>query len=141
MPKSRKFCLGLAFLTLACVPVWGQGPPPPQVLPIPIPGGDVLLPAQPIPAGGVLPSALFNVFSPGVGAFLDGQDAEPNVITNFKGHVAMGYTLGNATDNKGNPYAVITDIRVYRGDYAGGVSTYIGGGTTSAKAHGTFVLI
>jgi hypothetical protein len=53
----------------------------------------------------------------------------------------MGYTLGTATDNKGNQYAVITDIRVYQGDYVGGVSTYIGGGTTSAKAHGTFVLI
>ena len=141
MPKSRKLCLGLAFLAFACVPVWGQGTPPPQVLPIPIPGGDVFLPAQPIPAGGVLPSALFNVFSPGVGAFLDGQDAEPNIVTNFKGHVAMGYTLGAATDNKGNQYAVITDIRVYRGDYVGGVPTYIGGGTTSANAHGTFVLI
>lgn len=140
MPKSHKLCLGLAVLALACVPGWGQGPPP-QVLPIPIPGGDVFLPAQPIPAGGALPSALFNVFSPGVGAFLDGQDAEPNVITNFKGHVAMGYTLGAATDNKGNQYAVITDIRVYRGDYVGGLSTYIGGGTTSATASGTFVLI
>jgi hypothetical protein len=140
MSKWQELRLGLAFLALACVPVWGQGPPP-QVLPIPVPGGDVFLPAQPIPAGGVLPSALFNVFSPGVGAFLDGQDAEPNIITNFKGHVAMGYTLGTATDNKGNQYAVITDIRVYQGDYVGGVPTYIGGGTTSAKSHGTFVLI
>jgi hypothetical protein len=137
----QKLFLGVAFLALACVSAQGQGPPPPQVLPIPIPGGDVLLPAQPIPEGGVLPSALFNVFAPGVGAFLDGQDAEPHVITNFKGHVAMGYTLGAATDNKGNPYAVITDIRVYQGEYVGGVSTYIGGGTTSAKARGTFVLI
>lgn len=141
MPKSHKLCLGLAFLALACVSVWGQGSPPPQVLPIPIPGGDVFLPAQPIPAGGLLPSALFNNFSPGVGPFLDGQDAEPNQITNFQGHVAMGYTLGTAKDNKGNPYAVITDIRVYQGDYFGGVSTYPGGGTTSARAHGTFVLI
>lgn len=140
MPKSHKLCLGLAFLAVACVPAWGQAPPP-QVLPIPIPGGDVVLPAQPVPAEGILPSALFNVFSPGVGTLLDGQNAEPNVITNFKGQVAMGYTLGNATDKKGNPYAVITDIRVYRGDYVGGVSTYIGGGTTSAKSHGTFVLI
>ena len=107
MNKSLKLCLGLAFLALASVPVWGQGAPPSQVLPIPIPGGDVLLPSQPIPAGGVLPSALFNVFSPGVGPFLDGQDAEPNVITNFKGHVAMGYTLGAATDNKGNQFEVI----------------------------------
>ena len=141
MPKSHRLCLGLAFLAVACVPVSGQEPPPPQVLPIPIPGGDVVLPAQPITAGGILPSALFNVLSPGVGTLLDGQNAEPNVITNFKGHAAMGYTLGSATDNKGNQYAVITDIRVYRGEYAGGVSTYIGGGTTSAKSHGTFVLI
>jgi len=100
---------------------------------------------EPIPDVGVLPSALFNVFSPGVGAALDGEDADPQVITNFKGHVAMGYALGTATatDNHNNhrQYAVITDIRVYQGDYVGGVSTYIGGGTTSAKAHGTFVLI
>ncbi len=140
MAKWQKFCLGLTVLTLASVSVWGQRLPP-QVLPIPIPGGDVLLPAQPIPAGGVLPSALFNVFAPGVGAFLDGQNAEPNVITNFKGNVAMGYTLGTAIDNKDNRYAVITDIRVFRGDYAGGLPTYTGGGTTSARAHGTFVLI
>ena len=127
MPMWQKLFLGAAFLALACVPGWGQGAlPPPN--PIPVPGGDVLPP-------------LFNVFSPGVGAFLDGENAEPHVITNFKGHVAMGYTLGTATDNKGSQYAVITDIRVYQGDYVGGVSTYIGGGTTSAKAHGTFVLI
>jgi hypothetical protein len=137
----QKLILGVAFLALAYVSAWGQGSPPPQVLPIPIPGGDVVLPSQPIPEGGVLPSALFNVFSPGVGVLLDGEDAEPQVITNFKGHVAMGYTLGAATDNKGNQYAVITDIRVYQGDYVGGVPTYIGGGSTSAKAHGTFVLI
>jgi hypothetical protein len=53
----------------------------------------------------------------------------------------MGYTLGTATDNKGNQYGVITDIRVYRGDYVGAVPTYIGGGSTSAKGHATFVLI
>jgi len=141
MPKSHKLCLGLAFLALACVPVWGQGPPPPQVLPIPIPGGDVLLPAQPIPPEGVLPSALFNQFFPGVGSTFDGLNAEPHGITNFKGQVAMGYTLGTATDNNGKQYAVITDIRVYQGDYVGGVPTFGAGGTTSAKAHGTFVEI
>jgi len=127
MPRWQKLFFGVAFLALACVPAWGQGTPAPPA-PIPVPGGDVLPP-------------LFNVFSPGVGAFLDGQDAEPNIITNFTGHVAMGYTLGTATDNKGNQYAVITDIRIYQGDYVGGVPTYIGGGTTSAKSHGTFVLI
>jgi hypothetical protein len=127
MHSSQKLFFGVAFLALACVPACGQGTPVPPS-PIPVPGGDVLPP-------------LFNVFSPGIGTFLDGQDAEPNIITNFQGHVAMGYTLGSATDNKGNQYAVITDIRVYRGDYVGGVSTYIGGGTTSAKSHSTFVLI
>jgi hypothetical protein len=101
---------------------------------VPVPGGDILA----NPDGS---NALWNVFSPGVGAFLDGQNAEPNIVTNFKGHVAMGYTLGTATDNKRNQYAVITDIRVYRGDFIGGVPTYIGGGTTSRKGHGTFVLI
>jgi hypothetical protein len=117
----------MAFLALACVPGWSQGAPQPPN-PIPVPGGDVFPP-------------LFNVFSPGVGAFLDGQNAEPNIVTNFKGRVAMGYTLGTATDNKGNQYTVITDIRVYRGDYVGAVPTYIGGGSTSAKGHATFVLI
>jgi hypothetical protein len=101
-----------------------------DVSPVPIPGGDVFS-----------PGGLFSVFSPGVGVGLDGQDAEPHVITNFKGHIAMGYTLGSATDNAGKHYAVITDIRVYQGDYIGGVATYVGGGTTSAKSHGTFVEI
>lgn len=133
MSKWQKLFLGAALLALACVPGWGQGAAPPP-LPIPVPGGDVL----PNPDGS---TALWNSFVPGVGAFLDGQNAEPNIITNFKGWVAMGYTLGTATDNKGNRYAVITDIRVYRGDYVGGVPTYMGGGTTSAKGHGTFVLI
>jgi hypothetical protein len=129
MSKWQKFCLGMAFLGLACVLGWGHGTPP-RPNPIPVPGGDVL-------SG----FPLFNVFSPGVGAFLDGENAEPNIITNFKGQVAMGYTLGTATDNKGNQYKVITDIRVYRGDYVGGVPTYVGGGTTSRKGHATFVLI
>lgn len=142
MPKWQKLCLGMAFLALACVPVWGQGTPaPPQVLPIPIPGGDVLLPAQPIPAGGVLPSALFNQFFPGVGSTFDGLNAEPHGITNFRGVVAMGYTSGVATDNVGKAYQVITDIRVYQGDYIGAQPTFGAGGSTSAKAHGTFVEI
>ncbi len=129
MSKWQKLFLGAALLSLASVPGWGDVTPAPPS-PIPVPGGDVLP-----------PFGLFNVFSPGVGAFLDGLSAEPNIITNFKGRVAMGYTLGTATDNKGNQYAVITDIRVYRGDYVGGVPTYLGGGTTSAKGHATFVLI
>ena len=132
MTSRQKWFWGVAFVALACLAAWGQGTALP--IAVPVPGGDVI----PNPDGS---TALWNVFSPGVGAFLDGQNAEPNIITNFKGQVAMGYTLGTATDNKGNQYAVITDIRVYRGDYIGGVSTYIGGGTTSAKGHGIFVLI
>jgi hypothetical protein len=76
-----------------------------------------------------------------VGTTFDGQNAEPNGVTNFKGQVAMGYTLGTATDNAGKQWAVITDIRVYQGDYVGGVSTFGGGGSSSAKAHSTFVEI
>jgi hypothetical protein len=133
MSRWQKFCLGVAFLALACVPGWAQGAKPRPNL-IPVPGGDVL----PNPDGS---TALWNVFSPGLGAGLDGTNAEPNIVTNFKGHVAMGYTLGKATDNKGKQYAVITDIRVYRGDYVGAVPTYVGGGSTSARGHGTFVLI
>jgi len=119
----------LTLLFLTSVAVRGQAPPP-QVLPVPIPGGDFLPPV-----------GLLNQFFPGVGATYDGEDAEPHGITNFKGHVAMGYTLGTATDAAGNAYQVITDIRVYQGDYIGGVPTFNGGGTTSAKAHGTFVEI
>jgi hypothetical protein len=61
MSKWQKLCFGLAFLALACVLVRGQGPPPPQVLPIPTAGGGVFLPAQPTPALAVFPSALPNL--------------------------------------------------------------------------------
>ena len=128
MSMWQKLCLGLAFLALACVRGWGQGTAPPT--PIPIPGGDELPPV-----------GLINQFFPGVGTGFDGPNAEPGGIAHFKGHVAMGYTLGTATDNKGNQYGVITDIRVYQGDYIGGVATTSGGGTSSAKGHATFVEI
>jgi hypothetical protein len=70
-------------------------------------------------------------------------NAEPNGITNFDGVIAMGYTLGTATDNAGKQYQVITDIRVYKGDYIGAVSTFGAGGTTTSRkrVHGTFVEI
>ncbi|HEY3615334.1 MAG TPA: hypothetical protein VGK96_00895 [Candidatus Sulfotelmatobacter sp.] len=132
MTSRQKWFSGVAFLALACLAAWGQGTPAP--IAVPVPGGDVL----PNPDGS---NALWTSFVPGVGAFLDGKNAEPNIITNFKGQVAMGYTLGTATDNNGNQYTVITDIRVYRGDYVGGVPTYPGGGSTSAKGRATFVLI
>lgn len=129
MRRSLLGCVTLLFLT--SVAVWGQAPlPSAQPLPIPIPGGDVLS-----------PGGLFNQFLPGVGPIYDGLDAEPHGITNFKGHVAMGYTLGTATDNAGKQYRVITDIRVYQGDYIGGQATFGAEGSTSAKSHGTFVEI
>ena len=121
----------LTLLLLSSVAAWGQFQPPPTV-PIPIPGGDIV----PAPGPGII-----NSFFPGVGTTFDGQNAEPNGVTNFKGQVAMGYTLGTATDNAGKQWAVITDIRVYQGDYVGGVSTFGGGGSSSAKAHSTFVEI
>lgn len=101
-----------------------------QVLPVPLPGGDI-----------IQPFGLFNQFFPGVGAGFDGLNADPHGINNSRTFVAMGYTAGTATDNNGKTYNVITDIRVYQGDYIGAVPTYGGGGTTSAKAHGTFVEI
>jgi len=125
----RKVCIGIALLALTCIPVRSQGQSA-QVTPVPIPGGDIISPV-----------GLVNQFFPGVGAIYDGQDAEPHGITNFKGHVAMGYTLGAAMDNAGKQYAVITDIRVYEGEYVGAQPTFNAGGSTSAKAHGTFVEI
>jgi len=123
-----KRLLGFAAFLL-CGGAWGQAPPP---IPVPIPGGDVVPPL----------TAQINQFTPGDASFFDGLNAEPNGITNFDGVVAMGYTLGTATDGNGNQYQVVGDVRVYQGDYFGAVPTYPAGGTTSAqKAHGTFVEI
>jgi len=131
----RRILFGsLALFLLTAVSVWGQVPAP-VVQPIPVPGGDV------IPPIGLVNQFFFNQFFPGVGPIFDGPNADPHGITNFRGVIAMGYTNGSATDNAGNAYQVITDIRVYQGDYIGAQATYNGGGTTSAKAHGTFVEI
>ena len=128
MAKRRNFGYVLCTLLVCALPVWGQVLPLPTVEPVPLPGGDILPP-------------LFNQFFPGVGPLFDGLNADPHGITNFRGVAAMGYTNGFATDNANNAYQVITDIRVYQGDYIGAQSTFGAGGTTSAKAHGTFVEI
>jgi hypothetical protein len=72
--------------------------------------------------------------------------AEPQGITNFKGVTAMGYTSGSATDNNNKQWTVITDIRVYKGEYIGGTTANLpadnsAGATASAKASGIFVEI
>ena len=117
----------LAALVLSSIALRAQSQPP-QVFPVPIPGGFVF-------------GKLFNQFSPGVGAGFDGLNADPQGITNFSGTVAMGYTTGQATDNSGKTYQVETDIRVYQGDFIGAQATFGGGGTTSARGHITCVEI
>jgi hypothetical protein len=68
------------------------------------------------------------------------MNANPQGITNFHGVTAMGYTSGFTSDQK---FAVVTDIRVYQGDYIGGeiADPNTAGATRSARAHGTFVEI
>lgn len=126
---------GFVVSVLGSAAMWAEAQPPP-VFPVPIPGGDVL--PQMVPAGS---SIFWNQFTPGTAAGFDGLDADPHGITNFRGVVAMGYTIGPATDNKGTAYQVITDIRVYQGDYIGAQPPVGAFATKSAKAHGTFVEI
>ena len=87
---------------------------------------------------------LFVPGPPGQTPPFDPLGAEPNGITDFKGQVAMGYTSGLATDNMGRQYAVITDIRVFKGTYKGGKAAdpvNTAGATASETASGIFVEI
>jgi hypothetical protein len=107
-----------------------------KVQPIPIPGGDIF--ATPTP-----PYGLYNQFFPGPpnqNPPFDPMNADPQGITNFRGVTAMGYTSGFTKDQQ---FAVVTDIRVYQGDYIGGeiADPNSAGATRSARAHGTFVEI
>ena len=124
-----KLLCGASILALAGVTLLAQVQPP-QVLPVPIPGGDV-----------IPPFGLFNQFLPGGGTGFDGLNADPHGITNFNGLVAMGYTLGSATDNAGKQYAAITDVRVYQGQYVGAVPNGGAGQSKSSFTRGTFVEI
>ena len=106
-----------------------------KVQPIPLPGGDIFP-----------PYGLYNQFFPGPpnqNPPFDPMNADPHGITNFRGFTAMGYTSGPATDNSGAKYAVVTDIRVYQGEYIGGETAdpNSAGATGSARARGTFVEI
>lgn len=107
-----------------------------KVQPIPLPGGDIATTPTP-------PYGLYNQFFPGPpnqNPPFDPINADPHGITNFHGVTAMGYTSGFTTDKK---FAVVTDIRVYQGDYIGGeiADPNSAGATRSALAHGTFVEI
>lgn len=129
----------LLFLLLAfTVPLKAQIEPIStlKIHPIPIPGGDIATTPTP-------PYGLFNQFFPGPpnqNPPFDPMNADPQGITNFHGVTAMGYTSGFTTDQK---FAVVTDIRVYQGDYIGGeiADPNSAGATESAHAHGTFVEI
>ena len=132
----------LLFLLAFSVPLKAQIEPIStlKVLPIPLPGGDVFVPN----GGPVPPYGLYNQFFPGPpnqNPPFDVMNADPQGITNFHGATAMGYTSGFTTDKK---FAVVTDIRVYQGDYIGGEAAdpiNTAGATRSALAHGTFVEI
>jgi hypothetical protein len=128
MAQGWKLVCVLCVFALCGLPLQAQVQAPVQ--PVPVPGGDLLAPA-----------GLFNQFFPGVGPIYDGRNADPQGINNFRGLVAMGYTLGTAQDTAGRNYNVITDVRVYQGDYIGAVAHELGGGTKSARSHGTFVEI
>jgi hypothetical protein len=114
-----------------------------KVLPTPLPGGDIFPPTV-LSDGTVVPSyGLFNQFVPGPpnqNPPFDPMNADPQGITNFRGITAMGYTSGFTKDQK---FAIVTDIRVYQGDYIGGeiADPNTAGASKSARAHGTFVEI
>ncbi len=136
----RQIFVYVLFLCLAfSLPLKAQIDPIPtlKVQPIPLPGGDIL--SSPTP-----PYGFYNQFFPGPpnqNPPFDPMNADPQGITNFHGVTAMGYTSGFTTDGK---FAVVTDIRVYQGDYIGGeIADPINsaGATRSARAHGTFVEI
>ena len=118
-------------------PSAGQADQVRSVAPLPIPGGDIIpCPCAGKPSG----SLLIHTFSPGPG--FDGQDAEPNTITNFNGFFAQVYMGGHATDSAGGPpscsgapgctWDVDVDTRVFQGEYVG---------ANGVHAHGTFALI
>ena len=117
---------GFVVSVLCSAAVWAT---PPAVFPVPISGGDVIPPQ-------------IKVFAPGDPTLgFDGFNAEPSVIANIKGAVAMGYTVGQATDSAGTAYQVMTDFRVFKGKYIGATAALPSGGSAPAGATGTFVMI
>ena len=139
-----KFRLGYLFVAilLFSFPLLAQNDEP-GIEPIP----DLTVQPLPLPGGDIFPPyGFYNQFFPGPPNStppFDPVNSDPHGITNFRGVTAMGYTSGTATDNSGKKYVVITDIRVYRGEYVGGevADANSAGATRSAHAHGTFVEI
>jgi hypothetical protein len=135
---KRRFAQVLFSIFAVSLKLTAQIQPIPNltVQPVPIPGGDLV--------SGYGIANLFVPGPPGQSPPFDPIGADPQAITNFQGLTAMGYTSGLATDNKNNQYVVITDIRVYKGDYIGGMAAdpaNTAGATMSAKASGIFVEI
>jgi hypothetical protein len=76
---------------------------------------------------------MLHAFFPGpVSIGDDGFDIEPSTITNFKGFTAVAMLAGTATDDKGNSFTLMSDIRVFQGEYVS---------ADGRRHHGTFVLI
>jgi hypothetical protein len=95
---------------------------PPITYPVPIPGGDVIPPV-----------GLLHAFFPGPTSIgNDGFDIEPSTITNFKGFTGVAMLAGTATDGQGNHYILVSDTRVYQGEYVS---------ADGKRHHGTFVEI
>jgi hypothetical protein len=77
--------------------------PPGSHDPVPIPGGF---------------ASFAHVFAPGPAALgFQGEDVEPNVMTNFRGFTALGYPVGQATGSDGKTYDMFNDMRVFTGEY------------------------
>ena len=86
--------------------------------------------AVPIPGGLDIPP-LIHVFAPGPTSLGDqGLDVEPATLTNYNGFTAQGYTGGTATTGSGQTLNMMTDMRLYRGEYVSSDGT---------RHHGTFV--
>jgi hypothetical protein len=81
---------------------------------------------RPIPGGNTLPNGdLIHVFGAGdpavtlpfTGGTLQGLDAEPSTITDFKGASAVAYHVGRARGSDGTIYNLETDMRAFEGLY------------------------
>lgn len=96
--------------------------PPASIAPVPIPGGDVIPPV-----------GFLHAFFPGPTSIgLDGFDIEPSTITNFRGFTGVAMLAGTATDANGKKFDLMSDLRVYQGEYV----------SADGRHHrGTFVLI